>query len=475
MFTLPAELITLLLPFAPLFSPSVLQHIHTLVAGAILTIGPRTISAALRAVGLSHTRHFQNYHRVLNRCQWSPREAARILLRLLIKTFVPTGPLVFGLDDTLERRRGAKRQAKGIYRDPVRSSQGHFVKASGLRWLSLMLLAPVPFAQRVWALPFLTVLCPSQRYWQAHRPQCQQHKKLTDWARQMLLQLRRWLPERPVIVVADSSFAVLELLHAWQQMARPVVCITRLRLDAALYNPAPPRQPRQNGRPRLKGKRLPILQQQLSDPDIEWTEVVVKQWTGRMPRHAHKCATSPAGLHAVEIATGTAVWYHTGMPPVPVRWVLIRDPAGQSQPQALLCTEAEIDAQQIVCWYAQRWAVEVTFREVRDHLGVETQRQWNDTAIARTTPVLLGLFSMVTLLAHRLVEQNAPAVHAFKVRQSAWYVKEQATFSDALAWVRRHLWSHAQTPFYTSQVKADREKLQQQLLERMTDLLCYAA
>jgi hypothetical protein len=325
----------------------------------------------------------------------------------------------------------------------------------------------------VWALPFLTVLCPSQRYWQAHRPQRQQHKKLTDWARQMLFQLRRWLPERTLIVVADSSFAVLELLHAWQTMARPIICITRLRLDAALYDPAPPRQPRQNGRPRLKGKRLPTLQHQLSDQDMNWTEVVVPQWTGRMPRSSRSCVTSQpntATPHVVEIATGMAVWYHTGMPPVPVRWVLIRDPAGQFQPQALLCTDAKFDAQQIVCWYVQRWSVEVTFREVRDHLGVETQRQWNDKAIARTTPVLLGLFSIVALWANQLSQQGV-----VPVRQSAWYAKEQATFSDALAWVRRRLWSHAQTTFHTSQFKADREKLQQALLERMTDLLCYAA
>jgi hypothetical protein len=473
MRALSAELITLLLPFAPLFSTPVFQHMQTLVAGAILTIGPRTVTSVLRAVGLSHTRHFQNYHRVLNRSHWSTLEAARILLGLLVKTFVPNGPLVFGLDDTLERRRGVKIAAKGIYRDPVRSSHGHLVRASGLRWLCLMLLAPVPFAKRVWALPFLTVLCPSQRYWQAHRPQRQQHKKLTDWARQMLLQLRRWLPERTLVVVADSSFAVLELLHAWQKMARPIVCITRLRLDAALYDPAPPRRPRQNGRPRIKGKRLPTLQQQLSDPDMNWTQVVVPQWTGRMPRNSRNGAMShsnSATPDVVETAMGTAVWYHTGMPPVPVRWVLIRDPAGQFQPQALLCTDAEIDAQQIVCWYAQRWSVEVTFREVREHLGVETQRQWNDTAIARTTPVLLGLFSLVTLWADQLSQRGAKPV-----RQSAWYVKEQATFSDALAWVRRHLWSHAQTTFHTSQFKGDREKLQQALLERMTDLLCYAA
>jgi hypothetical protein len=177
----------------------------------------------------------------------------------------------------------------------------------------------------------------------------------------------------------------------------------------------------------------------------------------------------------VEIATGTAVWYHTGKPPVPLHWVLVRDPKGEFTPQSLLCTDLGVDAVQIVQWFVSRWQVEVTFHEVREHLEVETQRQWNPWAIARTTPVLMGLFSVVTLLAQQLVDQQAPSVRLWGVRQSAWYAKDRATFADALAWVRRHIWSHAQMPFRTSPSKHDREKLQQALLERMTDLLCYAA
>lgn len=232
------------------------------MAGAILTPGPRTVTAALRALGLGHELHFQNYHRVLNRAQWSPRAAAKILCNLLVTTFVRTGPIVLGLDDTIERRRGVKIRAKGIYRDPVRSSHSHFVKTSGLRWLSLMLLVPIPFAKRVWALPFLTALCPSQRYQQQSHPQRHTHKILTDWARQLVNQARRWLPQRALVVVADSSFAVIRLLTAWKQLDKarePFCAITRLRLDAGLYAPAPPRQANQMGRPRRKGARLPTL------------------------------------------------------------------------------------------------------------------------------------------------------------------------------------------------------------------------
>jgi hypothetical protein len=485
MMPLPPEIITLLIPFAPLFSRTVFQHAQVLVGGAILTPGQRTVTSALRAMGLSHSDQFQNYHRVLNRAHWSPLQASQVLLRLLVKAFAPQGPLVIGGDDTLERRRGVQIKAKGIYRDAARSSHKHLVKTSGLRWLCLMLLVPIPFAQRLWALPFLTMLAPSQRYQKERAPKRKHHKTLVDWMRQSLLQVRRWFPERDLVLVADSSFAVLELLASLQQRQaphQPITVVTRLRLDAGLYEPAPPppagkKSP--NGRPPLKGKRLPTLQQRLTEPETPWTPIPVPQWYGGgapHPTQPHKGSIDSTGEpRMIEIATGTAIWYHTGKPPVPVRWVLLRDPQEQFRPQALLCTDMTVEAGQVVQWYVSRWQVEVTFHEVREHLGVETQRQWSAPAIARTTPVLLGLFSLVTLLAQRLVDRQAPAVRIWGVRQSAWYVKDHATFTDALAWVRRHTWSHAQGSFYTSHFKSDREKLQYAVIERMTDLLCYAA
>lgn len=228
-----------------------------------------------------------------------------------------------GLDDTIERRKGKRIAAKGIYRDPVRSSHEHFVKASGLRWLSLMLLVKIPWAQRVWALPFFTVRAPSQRHHQSHR---HRHKHLTDWARQMLTQVRRWLPHRVIVHASDSSFAALELLEALRQLSTPVHVVTRLRLDAALYHPAPERQAKQMGRPRKVGSRLPTLKALIDNPYTPWHTVVVKDWYGH-------------GDCTLQITSHTAMWYHTGLPTVPIRWVLLKDPLGQFQPQALLCTD----------------------------------------------------------------------------------------------------------------------------------------
>jgi hypothetical protein len=166
MITLPAEIMTRLAPFAPLFSSRVWRHVPLLTVGAILAPGQRMVSTVLRVLGLSHLATFSTYHRVLNRAVWSSLAVSRVLLGLLVTTFVSQGPVVAGLDETLERRRGAKIAAKGIYRDAVRSSKSQFVKSSGLRWVCLMLLVPLPWAQRVWALPFLTVLAPSERYHQ---------------------------------------------------------------------------------------------------------------------------------------------------------------------------------------------------------------------------------------------------------------------------------------------------------------------
>ena len=227
-----------------------------------------------------------------------------------------------GMDDTIERRKGEKIKAKGIYRDPVRSSHSQFVKVSGLRWLAVMLLVEIPWAQRVWALPFLTALAPSERYHQQR--QCR-HKTLIDWGRQMMLQVKRWLPTRELVVITDNSFAALELLAAVSQRRLPIHMITRLRLDAALYKPAPPRKPGTMGRPRIKGSRLPNLAQVLVNPKTSWQTLTLNGWYGEQERQ-------------VEICTETAVWYHTGLPVVPLRWVLVRDPQGKFQPQALLCT-----------------------------------------------------------------------------------------------------------------------------------------
>ena len=238
MLPLPSEMIPLLLALAPLFSAQVFPYVPTLVVGGILAPGKRTVTAILRVMELSQCRRFQNFHRVLDRARWSSYTAAGILLRLLVAMFAPDGPVLCGIDEHLERRKGQKIAPKGIYWDAARSSKKYLTKASGLRWMAMMLLVPIPWAGRVWALPFLSVLAPSERY---HQERQRPHKTLARWAGQMIRQVARWLSGRPLIVAADSAYAVLELLDEVIHLPRPVTMVTRLRLDAALYEPAPPR------------------------------------------------------------------------------------------------------------------------------------------------------------------------------------------------------------------------------------------
>jgi hypothetical protein len=452
MEALPREIVRVLRIFEDVFSERVWDWVQVLVVGAIVTPGQRTVTAVLRVMGLSDERQYQNYHRVLNRARWSSRELSRRLLLVLVETLVSVDePVVVGLDETIERRRGAKIAAKGIYRDPVRSSKSHFVKASGLRWVSMQVLAEIPWAGRIWGLPFLTVLAPSERY---NLERGRRHKTLPAWGRQMIRQVRRWLPDRAVVVVADSTYAVLELLADAARLPLPVTVVTRLRLDAALYAPPPPRESGTKGRPRVKGERQPTLAQRLLDPDTAWQTLTVPWYGG--------------GTAQVDAATGTALWYHPGAPTVALRWVLLRDPTGQFEPQALLSTDPSVLPAQVVAWFVARWPLEVTFQEVRAHLGVETQRQWSDLAILRTTPILLGFFALVTLFARaRLDGQPLP------VRQAAWYAKTVPTFSDTLAFVRQQLWPV--TVFSTSPAADEVIEIPRALFDRLTDTLAFAA
>jgi hypothetical protein len=450
MATSSSKLASLSLIFESLFSKRVWQSALVLLAGAFLCVGTRTVASCLRVMGLAGFSRFQRFHRVLSRAKWSSLDASRRLLLTLVDAFAAEGPLVMAIDDTIERRRGTKIAAKGIYRDAVASSDKNVVKVSGLRWLCLMFVATIPWAGRLWALPFFSVLLPSKPY---YVDQQRSARKLTDRARQMVRLAKRWLPGREIVVTADSSFSSLKLLHAAR---RRVTFVTRLKLNAGLYEPPPPRLPGTVGRPRLKGARQPKLCDVLIDPKTVWESLTMPKWYG-------------AGERRIEVATGTALWYHGGKPVVPLRWVLVRDPLQEFDPQAFLCTNQNTTPAHVLGWFAQRWQIEVTFEEARAHLGMETQRQWSDKAIERSTPIILALYSMVALLAKELIEQQQPML----IRQAAWYRKDCATFSDTIALVRRHLW--CSEDLWISGKPPDMIKIPRPLFDCLIDTLGYAA
>ena len=298
---LPPEMVVLLAAFAPLFSPCVWTKAQALAVGAILVIGPRTVCAVLRILGLSQERHFTNYHRVLNRDAWSCLAAGQILLGLIIAVIPRDWPIALAVDDTIERRSGRQIRAKGCYRDPVRSSKKHLVRCFGLRWITLMILVPVPWSPRVWALPILTCLS-----WPEDAGRRRAHKTSIDWARQMVLQVRRWLPERELILVADGGYAAVELAHACRRHRVTLIC--RLRLDAALYDPPGPQPPSKRGRKPKKGPRQRRLTEWAGDGATPWESLEV-DWYGGQRR-------------VMQVFSGTGLWCTRGHDPVAIRYVL---------------------------------------------------------------------------------------------------------------------------------------------------------
>jgi DDE superfamily endonuclease len=238
---LPDAIILVLAPFAPLFSPRVWRHAQVLLLGARRAPGARRVTAALRVLGLSGERHFTNCHRVLNCAPWSARQGSRILLGLLMTRLVPPGAAsVLGADDPMERRTGRTIKAKGCSRDAVRSTKKHVIRCFGLQWVAMMLLVPVPWSQRVWALPLLTALC-----WPAQQGGRRRHKTSIAWVRHMMQHVRRWLPGQRLVLVVDGGFAAVSLALAC--VTHHPVMVSRLRWEAALYHPPEPQPPSKRG------------------------------------------------------------------------------------------------------------------------------------------------------------------------------------------------------------------------------------
>lgn len=273
------------------------------------------------------------------------------------------------LDDHVERRSGEKIKNKGCYRDAVRSSRGFIVRCFRLKWVVMMVVVTLPWSRRTFALPFLTVLAPSQK---ANLARGKKHKTSIDWACQMCCQLRRWLPEKVIRLVVDGGFASAAL--AWTALKLNISLISRLRLDARIFDfPGVNSGP---GRPAKRGRRLLAPKTLGRCADTLWQETEAQWYRGRKKK--------------IQYVTTTCLWSPVGGEAIPIRLVVVKDPAGRFESAALMSTDVTLSALVIIEEFVKRWAIEVTFREVREHLGVETQRQWSDKAIARKTPALFA-------------------------------------------------------------------------------------
>jgi hypothetical protein len=453
---LSSEILQLLCVFTPAMTAPTFRNLQVLMAGAILAPGRRTVASALRAVGLEGSANFGNYHRFFSRAHWCSLTLSRLLLALLIRSFVPAGAaLRLVLDDSVERRQGKQVQWRGLFRDAVRSTGNRITYCWGIRWLCVCLLVDLPWSRRPWALPFLLMPVLSEKTCERlHR----RHRTLTQVAALAVERVRGWEPGREIVAVGDGSYAAVPLVLHCQGQGKPVVLVSRLRLDSVLHDPPEPRPKGRRGPQPKKGARQQSLEARLTDPATAWQPALVR-WYGGEER-------------VVELATGTSLWYRPGYAPAPIRWVLVRSQKGERgrsaiQAGACFCSDPDRTPEEILGSFVARWNIEVTFEEIRAHLGFETQRHWSARAVARVTPCLFGLFSLVVLIARVLHPESLP------LTRSAWYQKEDATFSDVLAAVRRCLWCC--TKYANSSPEADHCLIPRALWFRIQQVACYAA
>lgn len=422
MLDLPAPILNVFAFFSPLFSRSIFYRLCSLLQAHILCNGRRTITQLLRTLGLSHANNYSKFHWVFSNAKWSAFKASKILFLRIVSLLSDEEEVVIPIDTTIERRKGPKIKSLGRQRDAVRSTKSRKVLTIGLQWLVASVSLKIPYCSRCWALPFFTQLIPPKRPLSTSKNRAdlkenKRHKKLTVWAAQLPSIIRKWLGKRKkFVIVADQAFACYKIAHACIKAGGALV--SRLRMDARIFDfPSP--TPFRLGRPRLVGKRQPLFSELLKDTVLHWEEIEVSWYGGKKKR--------------LFVYQRTSLWYAYGIPPVTIRWVLVKDPQDELDPIVLFSTNIEHSAARIIEIFVLRWQLEVTFEESRRHLGIETQRQWADKAIERTTPCLYASFSLITLMAVGLARENQGKI---PIQKTAWYRKDHVTFSDALALVK---------------------------------------
>lgn len=448
---LPAEIIQIVERFRPAFTEPTYKKAIVLLIGTILCQGNRTVCSALRVLGLEERGDWSKYHHVLNRANWDGLLLSEILLNLIVETFVKKGPIYIDVDETLERRWGPQIRKRGHWRDSLASGRNMNVSTSGLRWLVFSVVVELPWTRHEWALPFFSTILTTPK---VSKSEGIGHRTVAKRTGQVICWLRRKLPGREIRLVGDGAYSVVEL--GLRAQSQGITLVAPLRLDARLFAHPPARTnpdgTKRRGRPAVVGERLPTLKERTTLKSTRWQRGRVEWYDGQS--------------EVIDWTTGTALWYKTGTPPLFIRWVLVRDPDGQRDTVAFFSTDVHQSARSIIATFVKRWTIEVTFEIGRAHLGIETQRQWSDKAIERTTPALFGIFSIVVLMVHALYpDEELP------LPQAAWYPKAHASFHDILALLRQRLWRH-----FLFQTPADSAALwlfPRQNLERLLSAVSY--
>lgn len=422
MFDLPAPMLSVLSIFLPLFysQPSYINLLE-IFQGHILCKGKRTISEILKTLGLRNVKNYSRYHDFFRKAKWSPLKGSQILF-LYIVSLIP-GEIIISVDSTVERRKGTKIKSLGIQRDAVRSTKSRKVLVPGLNWLVFAIHFKFPWFNQQVALPFLSILMPPEKPLSTSKNEndlkkLKKHKTLNEWTCQVAMLLRRWVKHpKKITIIADSAFATYILANTCIDLG--ITLVSRMRLDARTFDfPEKPKK----GRKKLVGKRLPTFQMMLKHSSLVWDTLEILWYGGKTKK--------------IDILTGTCLWYGYGIRPVPIRWVLTRDCNTKGEATVLFSTDLNSLPITIIESFVNRWQIEVTFEETRRHLGMETQRQWSDKAIDRTTPCILASYSIINLMALEMTKSKGENI---PIQTSSWYKKTHTTFSDVLAYMRAHI------------------------------------
>lgn len=418
MFHFPRAAQPLIAPFSVAFSRPTFQRVSLLMLGAILCLRQRTVTASLRTLGPLASGHWSDYHRVLCRRVWSTWPLGRVLAALVLEMIPPDQPVVIPVDDTAVQHKGKHVYGKGRHHDAIRSTHSHVVWVWGHKWVVLAVNVKFPFATRPWALP---VLCALYRPAELNRAEGRRHKTPIRLARQLTAALIHWFPGRTFILVGDGGYASHELARFCHRHGRHVTLVSRFHPDANLYDPPPARKPGQEGRPPVKGRKRAAPSAMVKKAKRRRFRVT---WYGGKTRK-------------VETVSAIGHWYKGGDGLVPIRWVFVHDLDGTHRDEYFYATDPTLTPKEIISLYTGRWSIEVTFQEVRTHLGFTTPRPWSRKSVLRTAPCLLSLFSLVSLTFARHTQGRRVILPG---TADPWYAKKETTFSDALAAVRRICW-----------------------------------
>ena len=415
---LPPEAHPLVQVLAVHFTSPTYQRFSALLVGALLTTGRRTVANLLRTLRHLAPGHPADYRRVLSRAPWSGVGLGCALVRFLLDHVVPDGPVALVGDDTVDGHPGRTVYGKARHRDPVRSTHAYTAWRYGHKWVVLTVLVRFPFATRRWALPVLVDL---YRTPEVSAAEGLRHRTPAQLMCRLLRLLLTRFPDRTFVFAGDSGYGTHEVARFCDRHRGRLTLVSKLHPDANLFAPPPPY--RGNGRPRVKGERVP------------------------KPRHAAAAATRTrlsvvwygGGERVVEAATGTGHWYKGGHGLVPIRWVFVHDATGTHRDEYLFTTDLGLSPDAVVGTYCGRWNIETTFQEARSALGLETTRGRCRNTVLRAAPCLFGLYTVAAVLFHALPESK-------RTGAVAWPGKKTVTFSDALSAVRRWLWDEAVLP-----------------------------